>query len=284
MEPIVIPIACHSYSSYFEISITQHDVLRDLAIQLNRQGEIDACKRLVMPRRERESFREIGRETQTGHSRHRQANGRNGLDGFPKAEVLIINFSAEDYFLPSFVDDMPNLRALIVINHGITTAVLLNFSIFGSLTNLQSLWFEKICVSQLTDTKTPLRNMRKMCLVLCKINNCLGQSMSDLPQSFSCYADCSGLFELPSGICGLFELVICGNSQPTWIGYPAWKYSGFKACPNLKSLPLSVCELSSLKYIPQRCPGDVFQRWPRLVPGLNIKITEKCFNLDWLDE
>ncbi|KAI4311998.1 hypothetical protein MLD38_036857 [Melastoma candidum] len=138
MEPIVIPIACHSYNSYFEISITQHDVLRG-------QGEIDACKRLVMPRREGKSFREIGRETQTGHSRHRQYPFMN-LDQPPK---------------PLVREDL---------------------------------------LSQLTETKASLRNMRKMCLVLCKINNSLDPSMADLPQSFSCYADCRGLFELSSDI------------------------------------------------------------------------------------
>jgi hypothetical protein len=40
------------YSSYYEISVSQHDVLRDLAIHLSSVGGINERKRLLMPRRE----------------------------------------------------------------------------------------------------------------------------------------------------------------------------------------------------------------------------------------
>lgn len=40
------------YSSYFEISVSQHDVLRDLAIHLSNGESINRRKRLLMPRRE----------------------------------------------------------------------------------------------------------------------------------------------------------------------------------------------------------------------------------------
>lgn len=40
------------YSSYFEISVSQHDVLRDLAIHLSNDGDVNQRKRLIMPRRE----------------------------------------------------------------------------------------------------------------------------------------------------------------------------------------------------------------------------------------
>ena len=40
------------YSSYYEICIMQHDVLRDLAIHLSSCGDVNDRKRLLMPRRE----------------------------------------------------------------------------------------------------------------------------------------------------------------------------------------------------------------------------------------
>lgn len=40
------------YSSYFEISVSQHDLLRDLAIYLSNRNSINQRKRLIMPRRE----------------------------------------------------------------------------------------------------------------------------------------------------------------------------------------------------------------------------------------
>ncbi|KAI4339863.1 hypothetical protein MLD38_024756 [Melastoma candidum] len=342
-----------SYSSYSEISITQHDILRDLAIQLSNQGEINARKRLLMPRRERElpgdwdrnSNRPFQAQIVSVHTEKMEEMDWQQMD-FPKAKVLIINFSAEDYFLPPFIDNMMNLRALIVINHGTTNAVLRNFSVFGNLANLRSLWLEKICVPQLTDTTIPLRKMKKICLVLCKINNSLGKSAVDLPQIFPGLVDltidhCDDLFELPSGMCGLsrvrnLSITNCHSLQK--LPADLDRLSNLEilrvyACPNLKSLPLSVCELSSLKYLdisqcvnltqlpegisrltslekidmrecPQVmhlpmsfrsmkslrnviCDEEVAWGWKEVakaVPNLNIKIAEKCFTLDWLDE
>lgn len=40
------------YSSCFEISVTQHDILRDLALNLSNRGSANQRRRLVMPKRE----------------------------------------------------------------------------------------------------------------------------------------------------------------------------------------------------------------------------------------
>ena len=40
------------YSSCFEISVTQHDILRDLAFKLSNHGNINQRRRLVMPKQE----------------------------------------------------------------------------------------------------------------------------------------------------------------------------------------------------------------------------------------
>nr|DAD46839.1 TPA_asm: hypothetical protein HUJ06_016776 [Nelumbo nucifera] len=40
------------YSSYFETSVTQHDVLRDLSLHLSNYNSLNERKRLLMPRRE----------------------------------------------------------------------------------------------------------------------------------------------------------------------------------------------------------------------------------------
>lgn len=50
-------------SGYYEISVSQHDVLRDLALHLNNpSGNINDCQRLLMPRRETELPREWERK------------------------------------------------------------------------------------------------------------------------------------------------------------------------------------------------------------------------------
>lgn len=40
------------YSGYNELSVSQHDVLRDLALHMNNREPLNARRRLVMPRRE----------------------------------------------------------------------------------------------------------------------------------------------------------------------------------------------------------------------------------------
>lgn len=51
------------YSSCFEIFVTQHDVLRDLALHLSNQGLINERPRLLMPRREKELPKEWERNS-----------------------------------------------------------------------------------------------------------------------------------------------------------------------------------------------------------------------------
>lgn len=40
------------YTSYYEISVSQHDVLRDLAIHVSNRGDVNQRRQLVMPRRD----------------------------------------------------------------------------------------------------------------------------------------------------------------------------------------------------------------------------------------
>lgn len=51
------------YSSFYEISVSQHDVLRDLAIYLSNCENVNKRRRLLMPRRETALPREWERHT-----------------------------------------------------------------------------------------------------------------------------------------------------------------------------------------------------------------------------
>ncbi|KAF2309892.1 hypothetical protein GH714_005517 [Hevea brasiliensis] len=256
------------YSSYYEISITQHDVLRDLAIHLANHGNVNERKRLLMARREAEVPKEWVRSADLPF--HAQIvsihTGEMGemewfqMD-FPKTEVLIVNFSANEYFLPPFIDNMPNLRALIVINYSTQNATL-HFSVFSDLANLKSLWLEKVSVAQLTESTIPLKNLQKISLILCKINNSLDQSVIDLAQIFPSLSQltidhCDDLIKLPLSICRMHSLkslsiTNCPNLKeiPTNLGNLRFlQILRLYACPTLKMLPSSICELVSLKYL-----------------------------------
>lgn len=179
---------------------------------------------------------------------------------FPRAEVLILNFSSGEYFLPPFIDSMPKLSALILINYGTSSTVLHNLSAFSNLTNLRSLWLEKISVPHLPPTTIPLQNLRKISLVLCNVNKSLDQS--DLPYLFPRLEEftmdhCINLFELPPSICRMqslrsLSISNCDSLQQLPVDLGKLNYLEILriyACPNLKRLPSGIAQLVRLKYL-----------------------------------
>lgn len=181
---------------------------------------------------------------------------------FPKAEVLILNFSSSDYFLPPFITNMPRLRALILINNSTSHAVLHNLLVFSNMPNLRSLWFEKISVPQLPKSTLPLEKMRKFSLVLCKICSSFDVSVVDLPRIFPNLSEltidhCIDLVKLPVSICWLRSLVSLSITNchslkelPSELGMlDSLQILRVYACPNLKTLPPGICQLVWLKYL-----------------------------------
>lgn len=49
------------YSSYYEIYVSQHDVLRDLALHLSNQANVNDRRRLLMPKRDADLPKEWAR-------------------------------------------------------------------------------------------------------------------------------------------------------------------------------------------------------------------------------
>lgn len=181
---------------------------------------------------------------------------------FPEAEVVILNFSSSGYFLPPFLCNMPKLRALVVLNNNATHATLSNFSVFFSLVNLRSIWLEKISMTQLFDACAPLKHLRKISLVFCKINNSLDDSTVNVPQIFPLLLElkidhCNDLVKLPSSICEMQSLKclsVTNCHSLSQLPTNSWKLKNLQilrlfACPLLTTLPPSICELSCLKYI-----------------------------------
>ncbi|CAA3025968.1 probable disease resistance At4g33300 [Olea europaea subsp. europaea] len=257
------------YSSYYEISVYQHDVLRDLAIHVSNLGSINQRRRLLMPKREvglpkeweRNMDQPFNAQIISLHTGEMREMNWFRMD-CPKAEVLILNFSSNEYFLPPFLDNMPKLRALILINYSTSNAIVHNLSVFNNLANLRSLWFEKIYVPRLFDTTTPLKNLQKVSLILCDIDNSLDQSAIDLPHIFPSLSEltmdhCINLNKLPSSICRMHTLkslnvTNCESLQELPADLHNLNFLQFLrlySCPNLKRLPVGIGHLVWLKYL-----------------------------------
>ncbi|RWW76728.1 hypothetical protein BHE74_00015156 [Ensete ventricosum] len=181
---------------------------------------------------------------------------------FPKAEVLVLNFSADQYSLPPFLSTMPKLKVLVLINYGTSCTLMQNLSVFTTLNNLRSLWLEKIAVPPLPKTTVPLQNLRKVSLVLCELNNSLKGSKVDLSMTLPHLSHltidhCIDLTKLPSSICNIGSLQCISISNchdlselPGEFGkLTSLEILRVYACPSLKRLPQSICQLKRLKYL-----------------------------------
>ncbi|KAL1215879.1 putative disease resistance protein [Cardamine amara subsp. amara] len=257
------------YASHYDIFVTQHDVLRDLALHISNVGKVNRRKRLLMPKRESELPREWERNNDDQYiaqivSIHTgQMNEMEWFDmEFPKAEILILNFSSDKYVLPPFITKMNRLRVLVIINNGMSPAVLHDFSIFANLSKLRSLWLERVHVPDLSNTTVPLKNLNKMSLILCKINNSFNQTGVDVANIFPKLGDltidhCDDLVALPSSICRMMSLNCLSITNCPRLGALPKNLSKLQglellrlyACPELEALPVEICELHRLKYI-----------------------------------
>uniref|UniRef100_A0A803MKN1 RPW8 domain-containing protein n=1 Tax=Chenopodium quinoa TaxID=63459 RepID=A0A803MKN1_CHEQI len=257
------------YSSYYTIFVMQHDVLRDLALHLSNTGKINQRKRMLMPRREaslpkeweRNADQPFNAQIVSLHTGEMKEMDWFAMD-FPKVEVLVLNFNSSEYFLPPFINNMPRLRALILINSSTIHAVLLNLSVFANMPNSRSLWLEKISVPQLPKSTIPLVKLQKMSLVLSKIDNSFDQSVMDMPRLFPHLSEltidhCIDLVKLPVSICWLRSLVTLSITNchslkelPSDLGMlDSLQILRVYACPNLKILPPGICQLVRLKYL-----------------------------------
>uniref|UniRef100_A0ACD6A134 Uncharacterized protein n=1 Tax=Avena sativa TaxID=4498 RepID=A0ACD6A134_AVESA len=257
------------YSSYHDYSVTQHDVLRDLALHMSGRDSLNKRGRLVMPRREESLPRDWQRnkdvpfEAQIVSIHTGEMNEPDWFQmSFPKAEVLILNFASSVYYLPPFIATMQNLKALVLINYGTTSAALDNLSAFTTLSDLRSLWLEKITLPPLPKSTIPLKSLRKISLVSCELNNSLRGSTMDLSMTFPRLSNltidhCVDLKELPPSICeisSLESISISNCHDLTELPHELGKLHSLSilrvyACPALWKLPPSVCSLKRLKYL-----------------------------------
>ncbi|PWZ57391.1 putative disease resistance protein [Zea mays] len=257
------------YSSYHDYSVTQHDVLRDLALHMSGRDPLNKRRRLVMPRREETLPRDWQRnkdapfEAQIVSIHTGEMKESDWFQmSFPKAEVLILNFASSLYYLPPFIATMQNLKALVLINYGSGSAALDNLSAFTTLSGLRSLWLEKIMLPPLPKTTIPLRNLHMISLVLCELNSSLRGSTMDLSTTFPRLSNltidhCIDLKELPPSVCeiGSLETISISNCHDlTELPYELGRLRCLSilrvyACPALWRLPASVCSLKRLKYL-----------------------------------
>ncbi|KAL6224755.1 hypothetical protein ACLB2K_003610 [Fragaria x ananassa] len=196
---------------YGEHFVTQHDLLRELAIHHTDEGPIEQRERLIIDIRGNKFPKwwenQMNQPFQKAHlvsistDCHFSSEWRDIQ--LPKAEVLVLNSHTKNYGLPEFVKKMEKLKVLIVTN-GFLPAELVNLE----LLRLRS-------CTDLSEFPGSVRKLKK--LKVLDISNCC--SVKELPEYIGemCSLEnlnmrqCSRLDELPESISDLEKLtnVIC---------------------------------------------------------------------------
>lgn len=224
----------------------------------------------------------------------------------PEAQVLVLNFEANNYVLPEFVKKMRTLKVLIVTNYGSFPVELSNFQLLDSLSHLKRIRLERISIASITNNRIQLESLRKLSLFMCSI----GEAFSNCPLLISdafpnleemnidycndlvqmpeelcdlyhlkrlCITNCHKLSALPEKIGKLFNLEVLRLRSCTGLnGLPG----SFKNLEKLNLLDISGCicieelhfgEMSSLRKINM----EQFSRLQKLTPPTNLERLEE---------
>ncbi|GLJ30695.1 hypothetical protein SUGI_0608150 [Cryptomeria japonica] len=255
--------------SSFELFI-QHDVLRDLALNLTRNEEpINMRRRLIMPRREnfvpriwkRYADSPFNAEIVSLHTGMMNKEDWCHMN-FPRTEALVLNFSASEYCLPPFLQTMHKLKVLVIVNYNSKRATLEGLSVLSSLSQLKSLRLERMIVPPLHNYCQSWEKLEKLSLSLCdgsEIMKWMQTSLCfNLPNLVELTIDhCSNLEELPACICNMTSLqkLSVTNCHDLYkLSDDLGKLSSLQmlrlyACPCLEELPYSICKLKHLKFL-----------------------------------
>jgi len=259
----------NSYASNCDLSFIQHDVLRELAIYLTKQEPvIKRRKRFIIPQKD-DSTREMWKkhaecqfdaEIVSFNTGSMEEKDWCEMD-FPNAKALILNFSADEYFLPPFMQSMHKLEVLFIFNHNARRAALKGTSVLSSLTQLKVVQLEGVTVPLLQEYCQPRQQLQKLSLILCKGFEGF-ENMTPLHNLFPCLLEltidhCSNLTKLPASIYQMASLkrlsvTNCHQLEELLDGIEnlsSLERLRLSACLKLKELPNSVCKLGKLQVL-----------------------------------
>ncbi|XP_073266636.1 probable disease resistance protein At5g66900 [Populus alba] len=204
--------------SYNEHFVTQHDLLRELAIRGSNSGNIEHRKRVLLEIIENKIPEWLMEQDQLSIrakllsiSTDETFSSSWSTMQAPEVEVLLLNFQTEKYSLPEFIERMNKLKVLVLHNYGFVPAELSNFPLLGSLSNLKRIRLEKVSIPSLFLTSMKWRKLEKMSLVMCNIDQAFNKSTNKISDAFPKLVDltidyCNDLEELPTGFSDLVLL------------------------------------------------------------------------------
>ncbi|GLJ58452.1 hypothetical protein SUGI_1450210 [Cryptomeria japonica] len=261
-----------SYRCAPELSFSQHDVMRDLALYLGCQDSIVHRKRLLMPRKEHclsEEWellrdRQVNAQIVSIHTGSMAENDWYEMN-LSKTEALVLHFSASEYFLPPFLKTMKKLKILIVCNLGSERSTIKGLDALSSLTQLRSVHLERLVAPTIPKQGKVIQNLDKLSLSLCEGFVKMSTFNDTNLQEFN-LDHCSDLEELPLAMCHMpssqsWSLTNCHlvEKLPYNIGNMSFlRMFRLLALPGLKELLVSIGKLEQLEFLDKASLGETF--------------------------
>ncbi|KAB2617911.1 disease resistance protein [Pyrus ussuriensis x Pyrus communis] len=263
---------------YTEHFVTQHDMLRELAIHQASQGPLEHRERLFinicgdkLPKWLIEQKCEAIKARLLSISTDGAFSAKWPNMQVPEAEVLVLNFQTKNYALPEFMEKMDKLKVLILKNDGLLPAELDNFELLGSLSNLKRIRLEHISIPRISKVLKQLKSLQKISFFMCDIGQGFGQILDALPNLVELNMDyCHDLVQFPDNLCDLVHL----------------KKLSITNCHKLSALPADVGKLVNLEVLRLRSCAELLK-----LPGSirNLKVLKfldisDCFSIKELPE
>lgn len=178
-----------------------------------------------------------------------------------EVEVLVLNLRAKNYAIPKFIDKMSKLKVLLITNYGFYPADLENLELLSSLSNLKRIRLEHVLIPSLSNTRVQLKNLHKISLFMCNVNEAFKNSTIQVPDVMpnlvEMNIDYCNMVELPVGLCNIVSLkklsiTSCHrlSALPEEIGKLVnLELLRLSSCSDLEELPDSISSLQKLKLI-----------------------------------
>ncbi|KAF3597560.1 hypothetical protein DY000_02025466 [Brassica cretica] len=269
-------------SLYNRLLVTQHSILRDLAICQSKSEEHHERKRLNLEIREdkfpdwcldltqsiRASLSGVIKEffRRRGPTKTQKSVTKIPDDLFsstwvamdcPNVEALVLNLSSTSYALPNFIATMMELKVVIIKNHGIGPAKLTNLSCLSSLPNLKRIRLEKISITLVDILLSRLGSLEKLSLFMCSFSEvsynieeiAIPEALPSLQEiDINCCYDLEQLPDWVSEVVSLKKLSITNCGKLSVLP----KAIDITDCLAFKKLPLEIGKLRKLDQISMR--------------------------------
>ncbi|KAI3500513.1 hypothetical protein L1887_36335 [Cichorium endivia] len=246
--------------------VTQHDLLRELAIHLSSQEPISQRNRLFIEIYNNQIPKWWIQQTQQSlNTRFLSITTDESFSSIwydlnvPKVEALVLNIRSQKYALPPFIQKMNQLKVLNITSYGTCPSDLHELQSIKSLSNLKRIRLEHLSVSHSIQSILELYNLKKLSFIMCEIGNALSTCTNiTLPNLLELEIDrCYDLTEIPSGFCSLSRLKKLSitnchelDALPKGLGSLSnLEILRIHSCTRLAGLPESIGYLGNLVYL-----------------------------------